>query len=165
MVRFIWTDECEHAFQRLKQLLCSAPILAYPDFGNKFVLQTDVSDYGVGVVLPQLDDEITDHKALRWVHTMEANGCLARNIVQSYLGKSSNSYPQHVILIPSALQADVLKSLHDGPLGGHLGITRTEERVWARFHWPSIRKTVTRHIQLCKICNETNSPTNRHAAP
>ncbi len=81
------------------------------------------------------------------------------------LGKSSNSHPQYVLLIPSALQADVLKSLHDGPLGGHLGITRTEERVRARFHWPGIRKTVTRHIQLCKICNEKNSPTNRNAAP
>ena len=28
----------------------------------------------------------------------------------------SNSHPQHVILIPSALQDQVLKSLHDGPL-------------------------------------------------
>ena len=53
---------------------------------------------------------------------------------------NSNSHPQHVILIPSALQDQVLKSLHEGPLGGHLGITRTEERVRKRFHWPGIRK-------------------------
>ena len=53
---FIWTDSCQQAFQRLKQLLCSAPILAYPDFGKNFVLQTDASDYGVGAVLSQLDD-------------------------------------------------------------------------------------------------------------
>ena len=45
---FIWTDACEPAFQRLKQFLCSAPILAHPDFGKEFVLQTDASDYGVG---------------------------------------------------------------------------------------------------------------------
>ena len=31
----MWTDACEQAFQRLKQLLCSAPILAYPDLGRK----------------------------------------------------------------------------------------------------------------------------------
>ena len=31
---FIWTNSCEQAFQRLKQLLCSTPILAYPDFGK-----------------------------------------------------------------------------------------------------------------------------------
>ena len=31
---FVRTDVCEQAFQRLKQLLCSAPILAYPDFAK-----------------------------------------------------------------------------------------------------------------------------------
>ena len=52
----IWIDSCEQAFQQLKQLLCSASILAYPDFSKNFVLQTDASDYGVGAVLSQLDD-------------------------------------------------------------------------------------------------------------
>ena len=32
-------------------------------------------------------------------------------------------------------------------------------------HWPGIRKTVTRHIQLCNVCNHKNSPTNRNTAP
>ena len=39
----------------------------------------------------------------------------------------SNSHPQHVILIPFGLQAKILKILPGGPLGGHLGITRTED--------------------------------------
>ena len=74
------------------------------------------------------------------------------------LGNRSNSHPQHVILIPSGLQAKILETLHDGPLGGHLGITRTEERVRKRFYWSGIRKTITKHIQLCKVCNHKNSP-------
>ena len=52
----ITADLCEQAFQRLEQLFCSAPILAYPDFGKNFALQTDASDYGVGAVLSQLND-------------------------------------------------------------------------------------------------------------
>jgi hypothetical protein len=63
------------------------------------------------------------------------------------------------------LQATNLKTLHDGPLGGHLGITRTEERVRKRFYSPGIRKSVTKHIQLCKVCNQKNSPINRNTAP
>ena len=63
---FMWTDACELAFQRLKQLLCSAPILAYLDFGKDFVLQTDTSDYGVGAVLLQLDD--SGHEKVREKH-------------------------------------------------------------------------------------------------
>ena len=47
----------------------------------------------------------------------------------------------------------------------HSGVTHHEERVRKRFHWPGIRKTVTRHIQLCNVCNHKNSPTNRNTAP
>ena len=54
--QFNWTDAREQEFQRLKHLLCSAPILAYPDFSQAFILQTDASDYGVGAVLSQLDE-------------------------------------------------------------------------------------------------------------
>ena len=36
--QFVWTDDCEEAFNSLKQALTSPPLLAYPDFGNKFFL-------------------------------------------------------------------------------------------------------------------------------
>ena len=55
--------------------------------------------------------------------------------------------------------------MHDGPLDGHLGIIRTEERVKKRFHWPGILKTVTKHIELCHVCNQKNSSINRNTAP
>ena len=50
-----WTAECETAFQELKRLLCSTPVLASPDFEKPFILQTDASEYGVGAVLSQRD--------------------------------------------------------------------------------------------------------------
>ena len=50
-------------------------------------------------------------------------------------------------------------------IGGHLGITRTEEQVSQRFYWPGIRKTVTKHIQWCQVCNQKNSPINKNTAP
>ena len=48
---FDWTDECTAAFDKLKQLLCSVPILCYPDFDREFILQTDSFDVGLGAVL------------------------------------------------------------------------------------------------------------------
>ena len=63
------------------------------------------------------------------------------------------------------MHANILKTLHDGPLGGHLGITRTEERIRKRFYWPNIRKTVTELLQLCQVCNQKNTPPHGNPAP
>ena len=54
---FLWTDDCQDAFNKLRQCLCSAPVLAYPDFSRQFILDTDASDVGIGAVLSQVDAE------------------------------------------------------------------------------------------------------------
>ena len=42
------------AFQRLKELLCSGPVLPSLDFTRPFILQTDASDRGIGAVLRRI---------------------------------------------------------------------------------------------------------------
>lgn len=54
--KFIWTEECEIALQKLKKSLTTAPILAYPDFNKDFILDTDASDKGIGAVLSQVHE-------------------------------------------------------------------------------------------------------------
>ena len=56
---FEWTVECEEAFQRLKDLLTKAPVLAYPQFGQRFLLETDASGVGLGAVLSQQQPDKT----------------------------------------------------------------------------------------------------------
>jgi hypothetical protein len=50
---FEWIDSQEHAFQRLKESLISAPLLCVPSDEGRFVLDTDSSDVAVGAVLQQ----------------------------------------------------------------------------------------------------------------
>lgn len=51
--KFVWTDECEKSFKRIKECLVSAPILSCPDYSLPFVVQTDASGYGIGACLTQ----------------------------------------------------------------------------------------------------------------
>lgn len=53
--KVVWTDECEFAFQDLKDSLCKEPILQSPDFEQTFTVQTDASEHGIGAVLLQGD--------------------------------------------------------------------------------------------------------------
>ena len=46
----------ELAFQKLKQLLVSTPLMRNPDFTRTFVVQTDAFGTGVGAVLSQGED-------------------------------------------------------------------------------------------------------------
>lgn len=52
-----WTDEAQKAFDLLKERLVSAPILASPRWDEKFYIQTDASDVGLGAVLFQKSGE------------------------------------------------------------------------------------------------------------
>ena len=48
--------ECQRAFDTLKTELISAPILAFPDFDQPFILSTDASEYSIGYVLSQIQN-------------------------------------------------------------------------------------------------------------
>ena len=58
---FMWSKSCQRAFETIKSLLVSAPVLATPDFKKPFVLTVDASDVGVGAVLLQEDFKGIDH--------------------------------------------------------------------------------------------------------
>ncbi|XP_076247766.1 uncharacterized protein LOC143187432 [Calliopsis andreniformis] len=51
---FIWTEQHQKTFERLKSCLISSPVLAYPIEGADFILDTDASNVAIGAVLSQV---------------------------------------------------------------------------------------------------------------
>ncbi|GFU14810.1 retrovirus-related Pol polyprotein from transposon 297 [Trichonephila clavipes] len=51
--KITWDEKCGKAFEELKAKLVSQPILFAPEFATDFILQTDASEVGAGVVLSQ----------------------------------------------------------------------------------------------------------------
>jgi hypothetical protein len=59
-MKFVWTEQCQSAFEKLKAMLQNAPVLSAPDFNRPFKLAVDASDVA-GAVLLQEGQGGVDH--------------------------------------------------------------------------------------------------------
>jgi hypothetical protein len=51
--KYVWSEACDEAFQMLKNLLTTSPMLAQPDIAKSFDVYCDASSTGLGCVLMQ----------------------------------------------------------------------------------------------------------------
>jgi transposase InsO family protein/phosphotransferase system HPr-like phosphotransfer protein len=294
---FIWTEEDQKAFETLRDRLITPPVLAYPNFDEKFLLFTDACDYGIGAVLSKIQNGeehpiayasrqlrkeeikyhttekealaivfaikhfkhylldkpfeiITDHAALQWLKNQkDSNGRLGRwaielagvpyeiryrpgrvhqnadalsrlkvasltttqteekvNIIcdsqnedelckeiKNYLDngildkkfennkpdwakeieyfevidgilyrreimtkKSKRNEINHQLVLPLSLRLQVVKEIHDGPMGGHFAFLRTYLRVKNNYYWPTMRKDIKEYCQACVECTSNS---------
>ncbi len=59
---FHWTPECQTAFDSIKTMLTSAPVLRAPESSDFFILETDACDKGEGVCLKvRASDDCSEH--------------------------------------------------------------------------------------------------------
>eukprot|EP00253_Pinus_taeda_P016168 PITA_16168 len=56
-VDFLWTEKCERAFQDLKKLVSTAPVLRGPNWDLPFQVSSYASDTTIGAVLGQEEDK------------------------------------------------------------------------------------------------------------
>jgi hypothetical protein len=61
-------------------------------------------------------------------------------------------------VLPQDLQPQVLDYMHDSPVCGHYGITRTCRRIASRFWWSDFRADVAKKIKKCLVCELSKPP-------
>jgi hypothetical protein len=275
-----WNDQCQQAFERLKQALLTAPVLSMPDFDRPYELEvwTDASNTAVGAVLMQNGHPIAyesrkfssaernynttdremlaiihalrtwrcylegaqfkvkcDHKALsffktkvevtprqaRWLEFLErfnlsidhvagkinvsdvlsrvehgAEGPVLAVVtrrpkdrrqltcpspsgteweaeirtavaadawfaqpanVKGLLCKEGLWFKGDRIVLPEALRSQCMQQVHDSPVAGHKGVTKTLELVQRYYWWPTVRKDVTHYVTTCASCQRNKA--------
>jgi len=53
---FTWESKQQEAFQKMKDRLCTVPVLTYPNFKLPFILSTDASQFSLGAILSQVQN-------------------------------------------------------------------------------------------------------------
>lgn len=56
--KFGWNPFAQQAFEQLKSVMASTPVLALPNFNEQFIIETDACDLGIGAVLMQHDQPV-----------------------------------------------------------------------------------------------------------
>ncbi|CAG8531260.1 5774_t:CDS:2 [Gigaspora rosea] len=56
-IKYVWSEEQEEAFKKLKTHLITAPVLRYLDYSKTFYLYTDTSRVGLRAILAQKDED------------------------------------------------------------------------------------------------------------
>jgi hypothetical protein len=82
-VAWNWSEECQRAFDTIKEKLTQTPILRRPDYSRPFELHTDWSGVGLGAILVQQDDQGQEYDI---AYASRSNNRTERNY-SSYAGE------------------------------------------------------------------------------
>lgn len=69
------------------------------------------------------------------------------------------------LIIPRSRVPEILRHLHDGAGGGHLGVTKTLQKVRDRFYWVNCKEDVKQWCKKCTVCASSNGPQKKPRAP
>ena len=131
---WIWTDQCQHAFQTIIDRLVNPPILAYPDYDKPFVLHTDASLEGLGAALYQIHEGIERPVAY----------------ASRTLSKSERNYPVHKLEFLALKWAVTEKFQHY--LYGRQFLVRTDNNPLA-YVLTTAKLDATGHRWLAALAN------------
>ena len=68
-------------------------------------------------------------------------------------------------VLPRSLISDVLQDLHSSVMAGHLGMTKTLQKVQERFYWVGMKEDVRSFIRQCPNCASHKKAGPRKRAP
>nr|AAQ56283.1 putative polyprotein [Oryza sativa Japonica Group] len=114
--KFVWSPQCEKAFQTLKEKLVSSPVLILPDTRKDFMVYCDASRQGLGCVLMQeghvvayASRQLLPHEGNYPTHDLELAAVVhALKIWQHYLiGNRCEIYTDHKSLKYIFTQSDL----------------------------------------------------------
>ena len=68
---------------------------------------------------------------------------------------------RYQLVVPKAYRSEILHLVHEIPMGGHLRITKTFDKITKHFYWPGIRKDISEFCRTCHSCQIVGKPNQK----
>ncbi|GJU73929.1 reverse transcriptase domain-containing protein [Tanacetum coccineum] len=185
---FNFDEECNKAFETLKEKLTNAPIMASPNWSLQFELMCDASDFSE--INDEFPDEFlmsikTDEEESPWLADFAAylvGGILRKGLTyaqrckffserkhyfwdEPYLFKACRDGMIRRCVYGSETQK-ILDECHHGPTRGPYGPSITTKKVFdVGFYWPTIFKEAQTLVQNCDACQRSGRISRRDKMP
>ncbi|GJR88509.1 reverse transcriptase domain-containing protein [Tanacetum coccineum] len=157
---FEFNDECQKAFELLKEKLTCAPVIVSPNWNLPFELMCDASDFTVGAVLGQ-KDEIKGRKGTEIV---------AADHLFRIEKKGQSSDGQLAKLLVGDVIPNGMTYQQKNKFFSNLKHYFWEEPYLFKvcsggFYWPTIIKEAHTLVRLCEACQKTGNISKRDEMP
>lgn len=67
---------------------------------------------------------------------------------------ASDKKVYHLVIVPLSERREILEQCHDARTSGHLGVSKTLERVRNRFFWIGLQSDVKSYVTGCPQCRK-----------
>ncbi|XP_033761567.1 uncharacterized protein LOC117343335 [Pecten maximus] len=91
----------------------------------------------------------------------EKDGVLMRKWRPPDVGVEDEWEVVYQIVVPKVYREQVMSIGHDSPMAGHLGVTKTYNRVLTHFFWPKMKSDVAQYCRSCHICQVVGKPNQK----
>ncbi|XP_051141110.1 uncharacterized protein LOC127258345 [Andrographis paniculata] len=183
-VPFKWEASHEASFEKLRDSLPHAPVLALPDFERAFEVQCDASGVGIGAVLLQEGRPIAYYserfngaalnystydkelyavvQALRvWQHYLLPKEFVIHidHETLKHLRRQQQLNQRHS---RCSIRDVLIEWSHGSHMLGHFGRHATFDVLSVHFYWPHMRKHVDSFVDKCLVCRVAKSTLKPH---
>lgn len=136
---------------------------------NDMIITQQRQDPSLHVLIAylQADCILNDNKMAKVV-AANANQYILENGVLYFLhhrGKNTRDTNFKLLVIPKALQTDILKLCHSDLFGGHFGVFKTFRKLRDRYFWEGQYRDVENFCSSCEACLTRKRPRAYTRAP
>ncbi|GKC85891.1 putative reverse transcriptase domain-containing protein [Tanacetum coccineum] len=166
-IKFDWGEKEENAFQLIKQKLCSAPILALPEWSEDLVVYYDASHKGLGAILMQREKGKANVVADALSSQVEAlkpenlknedvGGMIRKDIPKEGLEPRADGtlclHGRSWLPCYRDLRSVIMHESHKSKYSIHHGSEKMYQDMKKLYWWPNIKADIATYISKFLTC-------------